>query len=159
MPSLQHPFEPVFDEFSRILLLGSFPSVKSREYGFYYGHPQNRFWKILAHLTRAETFPEAIDGKKQMLLQNKIALWDVVKSCDIVGSSDSRMTNITPIDLSIVLKNSPIQQIFANGNRAYELYKKYIGNNIQKLPSTSPANASYSFGKLIAEWKAIASYF
>jgi hypoxanthine-DNA glycosylase len=112
----------------------------------------------MAYLTKIDPIPMDVESKRQMLLKNKIALWDVVEICDIVGSSDSRMTNVIPNDLSIVLRNSPIQQIFANGNKAYELYKKYIGNNIQRLPSTSPANAVYSFEKLVKEWKIVMSY-
>jgi hypoxanthine-DNA glycosylase len=155
---LQHPFAPVFDQYSKVLILGSFPSVKSREYGFYYGHLQNRFWKIMAYLTKTDPMPVDIEGKRQMLLRNGVALWDVVAICDIVGSSDSRMTNVMPTDLSIILKNSPIRQIFANGNKAYELYRRYRDNNIHKLPSTSPANAVYDLEKLMKKWSVILLY-
>ncbi|MDR0445053.1 MAG: DNA-deoxyinosine glycosylase [Puniceicoccales bacterium] len=157
MPPLEHPFEPVFDRHSKVLLLGSFPSVKSREYGFYYGHPQNRFWKIMAYLTKTDLMPISVESKKQMLLKNKIALWDVVRSCDIVGSSDSHMTNVLPADMSIVLQHSPIRQIFANGDKAYKLYKKYIGHDVQRLSSTSPANATYGFERLVKEWEVMMS--
>jgi hypoxanthine-DNA glycosylase len=155
---LQHPFAPVFDRYSKVLILGSFPSVKSREYGFYYGHPQNRFWRIMAYLTKTDPMPVDIEGRRQMLLQNGIALWDVVATCDIVGSSGSHMTNVMPTDLSIILKNSPIRQIFANGDKAYKLYRRYRDNNIHKLPSTSPANATYSFEKLVREWRMVMFY-
>ena len=112
----------------------------------------------MAYLTKTDPMPVDIEGKRQMLLRNGIALWDVVATCDIVGSSDSRMTNVVPTDLSIILKNSPIRQIFANGNKAYELYRGYGNNNIHKLPSTSPANAVYDLEKLMKKWSVILLY-
>ena len=154
-----HPFEPVFDENSSILILGTFPSEKSREYGFFYGHPRNRFWKLITHLTNTERIPKSIEKKKEMLLTNKIALWDVIKSCEITGSSDASITNVVPNDLSRILLISKIQQIYANGTKAYQIYMKYsyplIRKKIIKLPSTSPANASCSFEKLISEWNVL----
>ena len=107
-----HPFEPLYDENSRVLILGSFPSVKTREMGFFYGHPKNRFWKLITYLTKTKTIPESIKEKKEMLLKNKIALWDTIKSCDIVGSSDASITKVVPNDLSKILSASKIQKIY-----------------------------------------------
>lgn len=156
--TLTHHFEPVFDEYSRVLILGTFPSVKSREQNFYYGHPQNRFWKVLADLTEHEV-PGTIEEKKKFLLQEHIAVWDVIARCDIAGSSDSSIRNVVPADLSIILDHAPIQQIYANGGKAFELYQKYsyavTGREIIKLPSTSPANASWHLDRLIEAWKVI----
>lgn len=150
-----HEFEPVFDERSEILILGTFPSVKSRENQFYYGHPQNRFWKVLAALTDSE-LPETIEDKKKMLLDNRIAIWDVIAQCDIAGSSDSSIKNVVPADIGRVLKDSNIQKIYANGNTAKKLYDKYVLPKVQVeiegLPSTSPANAGYSLDRLIEAW-------
>ena len=125
--SLSHIFEPVFDEFSKVLILGTFPSVKSRENHFYYGHPQNRFWKILTSLV-GDVLPGTVEEKKAFLLRNKIAIWDVIASCDIVGSSDSSIKNVIPVELSIILDHAPIRQIYANGQKAYQLYEKYLAN-------------------------------
>lgn len=154
-----HEFAPVYDEHSRILILGTFPSVKSREQRFYYGHPQNRFWKVLASLTRWPQIPQTIEEKKQMLLQNGIAIWDVIQSCDIAGSSDSSIKNVVPSDIGSILKDSGIKRIYANGNMAKKLYEKYIlpeiGVPIIGLPSTSPANAAYSLERLEESWKQI----
>lgn len=154
-----HEFAPVYDEHSRILILGTFPSVKSREQRFYYRHPQNRFWKVLASLTRWPQIPQTIEEKKQMLLQNGIAIWDVIQSCDIAGSSDSSIKNVVPSDIGSILKDSGIKRIYANGNMAKKLYEKYIlpeiGVPIIGLPSTSPANAAYSLERLKESWKQI----
>jgi hypoxanthine-DNA glycosylase len=156
---INHPFEPIFDENSSLLILGTFPSVKSREYGFYYGHPQNRFWKVIACITKTDPFPETIIDKKQMLIRNRIALADVLKSCDIQGSSDGNIKNTTPMNLPKILNNSNVNRIYANGEKAYQLTLKYFSKNIAqkifKLPSTSSANARYDFEKLILEWKRI----
>lgn len=153
-----HDFEPIFNEESRILILGTFPSVKSREQGFYYGHPQNRFWKLLAQILECP-IPETVKEKKQMLLGNHIAIWDVIASCEIVGSSDSSIRNVVPTKLEKVLKNAPIQQIYGNGTAAAKLYEKYqkplIQKEIIKLPSTSPANAAWNMERLIEAWKQI----
>jgi len=155
---VKHSFEPVFDENSRILILGTFPSVKSREQNFYYGHPQNRFWKLIAALTDWK-MPETIEEKKEMLLKNHIAIWDVIESCEIIGSSDSSIRNVVPADLNRVLSTAPIQTIYANGTKAYELYEKYArpitGRPIEKLPSTSPANAAWQLERLKEAWKII----
>lgn len=150
----QHNIPPVFDGNSKILILGSFPSVKSRETKFFYGHPQNRFWRVLAALT-GEEVPKTVSEKKAFLLRNGIAVWDVIKSCDITGSSDSSIKNAVPNDISAILKNADIKRIYTNGGTAYALYKKYMGGGAVKLPSTSPANAAYSLGRLIEEWSVI----
>ncbi len=151
----EHTFGPVYDENSEILILGSFPSVKSREKNFYYGHPQNRFWKVIAALT-GEQIPETVAEKKEMLLKHRIALWDVVQSCDIIGSSDNSIRNVTPNDLRVVLENSRVTKIFANGDKAFRLYRKYCQKDLEikavKLPSTSPANAIFSPERLIDVW-------
>ena len=119
-----HNISPVYNKKSKILILGSFPSVKSREQQFFYGHPQNRFWKVISTITN-EKLPTTIEEKKELLLHNNIAVWDVIKSCDIVGSSDSSIENVEINDLSIVLDNANIKKIFANGDKAYSLFKKY----------------------------------
>lgn len=159
--NIHHEFEPVFDKNSQILILGTFPSVKSREQNFYYGHPQNRFWKVLAELTR-EAVPETIEEKKGLLLRNHIAVWDVIASCDITGSSDSSIKNVVPVDLSRVLHQSKIRQIFANGGTAKKFYEKYqkslTGRDIIGLPSTSPANAAFRLERLLQEWSVIQEY-
>ena len=151
-----HNIEPVYDENSKILILGSFPSVKSRETGFFYGHPQNRFWRVVAAV-RNEAVPETIAEKKSFLLRNGIAVWDVIKSCDITGSGDSSIKNAVPNDISVILKTAPIERIFCNGAASYKLYKRFLepetGMAAVKLPSTSPANAAYSLDRLIDEWK------
>ena len=155
---LKHTFEPVFDDNSRVLILGTFPSVKSREQGFYYGHPQNRFWKILAGLTESPV-PETIAEKRSFLLRRRIAVWDVVSSCDIVGSSDSSIKNVVPADLNRVLDAAGIRQIFANGGKAYSLYQKYAFPETKreavKLPSSSPANARWQMEQLLEAWGVI----
>lgn len=156
--TIRHTFEPVFDGNSRILILGSLPSVKSRENQFYYGHPQNRFWRVLASLFGGEV-PETIADKKGFLLCNRIALWDVIAQCDILGSSDSSIRNVIPNDMNVILKHAPIQRIYVNGNKAYELYGKYCypvcGRDAVKLPSTSPANAAYQMDRLREAWGAV----
>lgn len=151
-----HTIEPVYDKNSRILILGSFPSVKSREQGFFYGHPQNRFWKVLAYILHLEV-PHTIEEKKIFLLENHIAVWDVIKSCDIAGSSDSSIQNVVVNDISSILKNTTIRQIFVNGKKAEQLYKKYVEPQINQgaiyLPSSSPANAAYSMEKIVEVWR------
>lgn len=158
---ITHNFEPIYDQESRILILGTLPSVKSREQQFYYGHPQNRFWKLLAALTERET-PRTIEEKKLFLLEHHIAIWDVIAQCDIIGSSDSSIKNVVPTDLNQILKQASIDQIFANGGKAYQLYMKYAfpqtNREIIKLPSTSPANAAFQMERLMAEWKQITKY-
>ena len=153
---ITHEFEPIFDERSRILILGTLPSVKSREGQFYYHHPQNRFWKVLAKICKTEP-PETIAEKKAMLLEHGIAIWDVVQSCDIIGSSDSSIKNVTPADLSVILRQAPVKTIFLNGGKAWDLYQKYCAGMTDlpavKLPSTSPANAAWSREKLVTVWE------
>lgn len=151
-----HEFAPVVDSACRILILGSFPSVKSRAQGFYYGHPQNRFWRVMAAVL-AEELPATIDEKRAMLLRNHIALWDVLESCDISGSSDSSITNEVPADIALLLGQSRITRIFTNGAVAGRLYEKYLrkisGIEAQVLPSTSPANAAWSLERLTECWR------
>lgn len=155
---VRHEFEPVYDSNSRILILGSFPSVKSREQQFYYGHPQNRFWKVLAGLT-GYPVPKTIEEKKKMLLENGIAIWDVIAECEIIGSSDSSIRNVVPAELERVLQCADIRQIYANGGTAKKLFEKFqkkqCGREIQGLPSTSPANAAFSLERLMEAWKVI----
>lgn len=156
-----HTFEPIFDKNSEILVLGSFPSVKSRENNFYYAHPQNRFWRVVASVYSCPV-PSTVEEKKNMLLSNKIAVWDVIRSCEITGSADSTIKSVTPNDLSEILSVADIKKIYANGKTAQSLYNKYIKKNtgvdIISLPSTSPANAAYSLEKLIKEWEIINEY-
>ncbi len=153
-----HEIAPVFDTHSKIMILGSFPSVKSREGKFFYHHPQNRFWKVLAGILKCEV-PDTISEKREMLLNHGIAVWDVIASCEIEGSSDSSIKNVIPNDLECVLSKADIAQIYTNGATASRLYKKYCYGKIHmediKLPSTSPANASYSLEKLMDAWKII----
>lgn len=156
-----HTFEPIFDKNSEILVLGSFPSVKSRENNFYYAHPQNRFWRVVASVYSCPV-PKTVEEKKNMLLSNKIAVWDVIRSCEITGSADSTIKSVIPNDLSEILSVADIKKIYANGKTAQSLYNKYIKKNtgvdIISLPSTSPANAAYSLENLIKEWKIINEY-
>lgn len=153
---VNHEIPPVFNNESRILILGSFPSVKSREGSFFYHHPQNRFWKVVSAITE-ESLPKTIEDKKTLLLKHHIAVWDVIARCDIYGSSDSSIKNVVPNDLSVILDKAPIEHIYCNGTISYNLYNKYIfkttGIESVKLPSTSPANAAYSLEKLIDVWK------
>ena len=155
---LVHPFPPVYDAKSEILILGSFPSVKSRENMFYYGHPQNRFWRVLAAVYKSDV-PQSIDEKVRFLLEHHIALWDVIAECDIAGSSDSSIKNVVPAELSVILDHAPIRTIYANGAKAYDLYQKYTypvtGRDIRKLPSTSPANAAFQMERLLGAWQEI----
>ncbi len=153
-----HTIEPVWDKNSKVLILGSFPSVKSREEGFFYGHKQNRFWRVIASVCNCSV-PENIQDKKKMLLSNGIAVWDVVHSCDIVGSSDNSIKNVVPNDIGIIIENSKVERIFTNGKKADELYSKYIEQSVGItavcLPSTSPANAVWTLEKLCTEWQQI----
>ncbi len=153
-----HPIPPLFDKNSKTLILGSFPSVKSRENEFFYGHKQNRFWKVVASILE-EKIPQTTEEKKRLILSNNLALWDVIGSCEIEGSADSTIKNATPNDLTVILDNAPIEKIFVNGKTAMKFYEKYIKPLIQRdailLPSTSPANAVFSTEKLIEKWKMI----
>ena len=155
---VEHPIHPVFDENSKVLILGSFPSVKSREANFFYGHPQNRFWKVLAAVFE-ETLPLTVEEKRAFLLRNHVAVWDVIHSCDIVGSSDSSIKNVVANDLSVILNKANVEQIFVNGKTAEQYYKKYIEKQIGRsaicLPSTSPANAAWKLERLVEVWRVI----
>lgn len=157
----KHPFPPLYDKNSRILILGSFPSVKSREQMFFYGHPQNRFWKVLSSVLGADT-PVTVEEKEKLLHENHIALWDVIASCDITGSSDSSIKNVIPNNLDEILENADIRQIFVNGKTAERYYNKYIRTACHRsavcLPSTSPANAAWSLERLTVEWGTIREF-
>lgn len=156
---ITHGFEPVFDETSKILILGTLPSVKSREQHFYYAHPQNRFWKVLAAVCGQEQVPQTMEEKKTFLLAHHIAVWDVIAECDIMGSSDSSIRNVRPANLQMILNHASIRKIYANGTKAYNLYMKYsygeTGRKIEKLPSTSPANAAFGMSRLLDAWGGI----
>ena len=153
-----HPFPPVYDGNSKILILGSFPSVKSREQRFFYGHPQNRFWKVTAAVFGCAV-PQTINEKREFLLENGIALWDVIKSCEISGSADSSIKSAVPNDLSLIFNAADIKCVFVNGKTAEKYYNKYqyekTGRAAICLPSTSPANAAWSLAKLIDAWKIV----
>ena len=153
-----HPIPPLYGEESKTLILGSFPSVKSREAEFFYGHPQNRFWAVIASVFNSEK-PETIEEKKELILSNKLALWDVIAQCEITGSSDSSIKDVTANDLSVILKNSKVDKIFVNGKTAEKYYNKYTypktGIKAVCLPSTSPANAAWSIERLVNAWKII----
>lgn len=156
---VRHEFEPVFDRDSRVLILGSFPSVRSREQQFYYGHPQNRFWKVIAGLTGSQV-PQSIEEKKRMLLSHRIAVWDVIAECEIIGSSDSSIRNVVPTDLNRILQCADIRRIYANGGTARKLFERFqkesCGREIVGLPSTSPANAAFSLDRLLESWQEVA---
>lgn len=156
--SVVHPIPPLYDGRSEILILGSFPSVKSREAQFFYGHPQNRFWKVIAAVC-GEPVPETVPEKKALLLSHHIALWDVIHSCDIQGSSDASIKNVVPNDLGVILDAAPVRQIYVNGKTAEKYYRKYTqpvtGREAVCLPSTSHANAAWSVERLIDAWKII----
>lgn len=153
-----HPFPPLYDKNSEILILGSFPSVKSREEMFFYGHPQNRFWKVVSAIFECDV-PLTKEEKKELLLSNKIALWDVIGSCEITGSSDSSIKNVTANDLTEIFDMANIRKIFVNGKTAERYYNKYtkskIGREATCLPSTSPANAAWTLERLVSAWSII----
>lgn len=153
-----HPIPPVFDEHSEILILGSFPSEKSREAGFFYGHPQNRFWRVLAAVCEQE-LPETTDEKAAFLHGQHIALWDVLAACEIKGSADGTIRSAVPNDVSVILRTAPVRRIFVNGKTAEKYYNRYLlpvlGRPAVCLPSTSPANASFSLAALIDAWRVI----
>lgn len=153
-----HPIPPLFNENSETLILGSFPSVKSREAAFFYGHPQNRFWSVIAAVLGEEK-PLTVEEKKKLVLENKLALWDVIASCEIEGSADSTIKDVTANDLSVIINNSKVKRIFVNGKTAEKYYIKYTfpktGIKAVCLPSTSPANAAWSIERLVEAWKII----
>ena len=161
--SQTHPFKPIFDENSKILILGSFPSAPSRKLGFYYANPQNRFWRVLAQILNAPP-PANTEEKIKFLLARGIAISDAAICCEIKGSSDAKMTAVEPANLEPIFSGAHIAQVYANGGKAYEICKKYLEDEILKatknvvikLPSTSPANAKFSIDKLASEWSAIA---
>ena len=158
-----HPFQPIFDKNSKILILGSFPSVVSRKLGFYYANPQNRFWRVLAGILNAPP-PVSTDEKINFLLAHRIAIYDAAISCEIKGSSDAKMTAVVPANLEPIFKTANITQVYANGGKAHEICEKYLKTQILnatgkpplKLPSTSSANANFSFERLAQEWKVVA---
>lgn len=156
-----HPFEPIYDKNSKILVLGSFPSLKSREQEFFYGHPQNRFWRVIADICGCEP-PETVQEKRKMLIDNGIAIWDVIGECDIEGSADSTIKNVKANDISGILAGADIKKIIVNGKTAEKYYNKYIkdrtGREAVYLPSTSPANAAWSMTKLAVAWGREISY-
>ena len=160
--TIVQPLEPCFTKESKILILGSFPSVKTREYGFFYGHPQNRFWRVMKVLFKEE-LSDDIDERKDFLSRKKIALYDSIYQCDIVGSSDASIKNVVPSDLKDIIKEADIKEVFLNGATSYKYYKKYhekdLGLEGVKLPSTSPANARYRLDDLVSEWRVILNYF
>ncbi len=156
---LTHPFAPVWDERSRALVLGTFPSVLSRRNAFYYGHPQNRFWRVLAALLGTPV-PGGVEEKRALLLENRIALWDVLAACDIRGSADASIANPVPNDIGLILRGAPIACVFANGQAAAALYRRHAqpltGVPALALPSTSPANAAWSQERLTEAWRPVA---
>ena len=153
-----HPIPPLYGPVSHTLILGSFPSVKSREGMFFYHHPQNRFWKVLAAVFGCPV-PESIEEKTALILDHGLALWDVIAACDIEGSSDASIRGAVPNDLSPILTGAPIQRIFCNGATAWKLYQKHqaarTGLSAVQLPSTSPANASWRLSDLIQAWNVL----
>ena len=154
--NITHTFEPVFDENSKILILGTFPSVKSRENHFYYGQPQNRFWRVVSGVLGVPC-PKTVEEKKALLLRHGIAVWDVIHSCSIEGSSDSSITDVVPNDFTELFARTHLLAVAANGTKAYELYQKYVypvtKRRIIKMPSTSPANAAWNLARLTAAYR------
>ena len=148
-------FAPVASPRSHVLILGSFPSAKSREVGFYYGHPQNRFWPLMAHLL-GQPIPETIEQKKALILQNGLALWATVCCCTITGASDASIRDVQPNDIAMLCRTYPIEKIYCNGAASFRVYQKYAqeqtGITAEKLPSTSPANAAWRMERLQTAW-------
>ena len=158
MNRIEHPFPPLYNQDSRVLILGSFPSVKSREQMFFYGHPQNRFWRVIAAIFDEEV-PATIDEKKALILNHRLALWDSIASCQIKGSSDASIQNVKANDISMILDKCNIENIYCNGRKSHEMYCRYIkpdsGREAVCLPSTSPANARWTLDLLIDAWSVI----
>lgn len=157
MKRISHGIAPVFDKRSRVLILGSFPSPKSREAGFFYGHPQNRFWQVLSSVLSCE-LPASTTEKRRLLLQNRIALWDVIESCEIDGASDSSIQNAVANDFSRIFTAADISAVFTTGKKATELYKQLTGNSSIYLPSPSPANRAVSMTRLFEAYSLILKY-
>ena len=153
---ITHPIAPIFDGNSKILILGSFPYVKSREQMFFYGHPKNRFWQVLSEVFEDKT-PVTVKEKRAFLLKHGVAVWDVIASCDIIGSSDSSIRNVKPNDIEIILSAADIKAIFVNGKTAEKYYNKYLKEKVHReailLPSTSPANAKLTLEDLANLWE------
>ena len=159
--TVTHEFGPFYNCNSRVLILGSIPSPKSREQGFYYGHPRNRFWTVMADILEEE-FPETVDDRKALLAQHKIALWDVLASCEIKGADDSSIRNPKANNLKMIIDASEVRAVFATGKKAEALYNRYCrsscGIDIICLPSTSPANCGCSYERLRDEYSRILKY-
>lgn len=153
-----HTLLPLYDAHSRVLVLGTMPSPKSREAGFYYAHPQNRFWRVLAAVLD-EPFPETTEARREVCLRHGIALWDVLRTCEIEGASDAAIRDPEPNDIAWLLGQTDIRAIFATGAKAAELYQKLIfprtGVPVRRLPSTSPANAAFTLPRLTEAYRAI----
>ncbi len=151
-------FPPVWSPDAKILILGTYPSPKSREIGFYYGHPQNRFWPLMAELLDSE-LPETTEARRELLIRNRISIWDVLESCDITGASDSSIQNPVLNDLGTIIFGTGIEKVYANGSKAGQLFRHFMKQHesvpFRQLPSTSPANASYGFARLAEEWSCI----
>ena len=156
MEHVSHEFEPVWNKDSRVLVLGTFPSVKSRQQKFYYGHPQNRFWKMLAAVY-AEDAPESITEKTSLLLRHHLALWDVIANCEIDGSADASVREAVPVDIVRITDRAHITRVLCNGKLAGTLYARHLqpimGIPALVLPSTSPANAVWTLPKLTDAWR------
>lgn len=154
--AMVHPFAPVVDGDCHTLILGSFPSVKSREEGFYYGHPQNRFWRVLAAIFQ-EPLPGEIEAKRTLLLRHHLALWDVIASCELTGSSDASVRSVSAVDITQVTDRADITRVICNGKLSGKLYERHLrpltGVEAIVLPSTSPANAAWSLDRLTAAWR------
>lgn len=158
---VRHEFDPVFDENSKILILGTIPSPKSREQGFYYGHPRNRFWRVIADLCN-EPFPETVTERKELALRRNIAIWDVLASCEIHGADDGSIKHPEPNDMDVILKKAHISAIFTTGAKAAALYHRYCfpktGISAIKLTSTSPANCRISYDEIRMQYSVILDY-
>lgn len=156
---VRHEIDPVFDKHSCVLLLGTMPSPKSREVGFFYGHPQNRFWRVMGALFH-EPVPQTIEERTKFLLAHHIALWDVLASCEIAGASDASIANPVPNNLTRIADEAPIQAVFTTGSKATQLYRRFCADMLPGvphtgLPSTSPANARMRLDDLVAAYRPV----